>query len=109
MRIFIRRENAPSAGSVQPAKNSRAASLFRNHEIMVGQRTEKLPYTAVSFKAGKLYRVVSRQKRELVDGAVGVHDRPAAAAHIISNLREPLAAVKRLVVFAVRMTKPRVK
>src|SRR5260370_19966188 len=60
--------------------------------------TQKPAHYAARFKEWQFNWIAPRYNRQLVNCSVAAKNGPTRAAHVRANLREPLAAVKRLVI-----------
>src|SRR5467141_283556 len=60
--------------------------------------TQKPAYYAARFEEWQFNWITPRYNRQLVNCSVGAKNGPTRTAHVRPNLREPLAAIKRLVI-----------
>src|SRR5260370_16440903 len=60
--------------------------------------TQKPAHHAARFEEWQFNWIASRYNRQLVNCSVAAKNGPTRTAHVRPNLREPLAAIKRLVI-----------
>src|SRR5260370_26561071 len=71
--------------------------------------TQKPAHYAARFKEWQFNWIAPRDNRQLVNCSVAAKNGPTRTAHVRANLREPLAAVKRLIIPATRVAHSRIE
>src|SRR5579864_1088855 len=74
----------------------RGVLLSRDHKIVVRKRAQQTPNCAIRFQTGKLNRVSTGNKRELMNSSVRTNNFPARPRYELAYLREKETYVKWL-------------